>query len=104
MRVDVVRGQTGRLSDAKPHAEPYALADNIWPYVKADNIWSFAYAAPHAPAADAWSFARTDAAPHTRADAEADARADAGPDAGADARPNDGQGCLVCDAGGHRRD
>ena len=60
--VDVVRRHPGRLSDAKPHAEPYVLADNTWPYALADNtwpyaladsIWSFADAATHAPAADA---------------------------------------------------
>ena len=100
-----LRRHPGRLSDAKPHAKPYVLADNTWPYALADSIWSFADAATHAPAADAWSFARADFAPHTRAVAEAVARADASPDAGADARPNNGQGCLVCEAGGRcRRD
>ena len=95
--------------------------DDTWPYALADSIWSFADAAPHAPAADAWPFPGADAAPHARADNTADAwsfaRADAAPhtraddvqpfagaDTSADACPNDGQGCLVCDAGGHRRD
>ena len=66
------------------------MDDALCADVRADSIWSFANAAPHAPAADAWPFARTDAAPHSSADAEAVARADAGPDAGTDACPNDG--------------
>jgi len=42
--VDVVRRHPGRLSDAKPHAEPYVLADNTWPYALADNTWPYALA------------------------------------------------------------
>ena len=99
MRVDVVRGHPGRLSDRLSDATPHAHADDAWPFARADNTWPFGRADSHA---DARPFARADEAPYAHAD---NAWPFAGAaDSGADARSNFSQGCLVGDARRHRRD
>ena len=55
-------------------------------------------AAPHAPAADTWSFAGADAAPDARADNTADAWSFAGADAGPHARADDARPFAGADA------
>ena len=98
MRVDVVRGHPGRLSDRLSDATPHAHADDAWPFARADNTWPFGRADSHA---DARPFARADEAPYAHAD---NAQPFAGADARADARPNDGQSSFVGNARRHRRD